>query len=189
MAAEDGEQTHDGDIPKEGDILAGKYRIERVLGQGGMGVVVAAHHTTLRQKVAVKFLLPDGRASAATRRERFLREARAGGRHPERARGPGDRRGHARHRRALHGDGVPHRRRPRRSVLEQRGALPVAEAVDYVLQACEAIAEAHALGIIHRDLKPANLFLTHARRRLAAGEGARLRPLQGHQARTRWTPA
>jgi serine/threonine-protein kinase len=46
------------------------------------------------------------------------------------------------------------------TLLEQRGALPVVEAVDYVLQACEAVAEAHALGIIHRDLKPRNLFVT-----------------------------
>ena len=49
--------------------------------------------------------------------------------------------------------------RPRGDVRE-RGPLPVADAVDYVLQACEALAEAHALGIVHRDLKPANLFLT-----------------------------
>ena len=67
--------------------------------------------------------------------------------------------GHARDRRALHGDGVP---RGARSLgaLEQRGPLPSTRPCDYVLQACEAIAEAHALGIVHRDLKPANLFLT-----------------------------
>src|SRR5437660_11437119 len=45
-------------------------------------------------------------------------------------------------------------------LLKTRGSLPIDEAVDYVLQACEAIAEAHALGMVHRDLKPSNLFLT-----------------------------
>ncbi len=45
--------------------------------------------------------------------------------------------------------------------LRERGPLPVDEALDFVLQACEAIAEAHALGIVHRDLKPANLFCAH----------------------------
>src|SRR5690348_2461788 len=63
-------------LPQEGDVLAGKYRIERVLGQGGMGVVVAAQHVTLRQKVAVKFLLPEA-AKRLDSTERFLREARA----------------------------------------------------------------------------------------------------------------
>src|ERR1700685_630157 len=64
------------ELPKEGDVLAGKYRIDRVLGQGGMGVVVAAHHTALRQNVAVKFLLP-ATAQRGDATERFLREARA----------------------------------------------------------------------------------------------------------------
>jgi serine/threonine-protein kinase len=64
---------------QEGDLVAGKYCVERVLGQGGMGVVVAATHLQLGQRVAVKFLLPeacgDGIAVA-----RFLREARAAAR-------------------------------------------------------------------------------------------------------------
>ena len=49
-------------------------------------------------------------------------------------------------------------------MLRERGHLPVAEAVDLVLQACEAIAEAHAHGIVHRDLKPANLFMARDER-------------------------
>src|SRR4051812_38881895 len=57
-----------------GEILAGKYRVERVLGQGGMGVVVAAQHVDLEERVAIKFLLADAPASAV---ERFLREAKA----------------------------------------------------------------------------------------------------------------
>src|SRR5688572_11714820 len=63
-------------LPVEGDIIAGKYRVERMLGRGGMGVVVAAEDITLRRKVAVKFLLPDA-VSRAGATERFLREARS----------------------------------------------------------------------------------------------------------------
>src|SRR5262245_7131113 len=76
MTTESEPQPEAESIPQEGDILAGKYRIERILGRGGMGLVVAAEHTTLRQKFAVKFLLPEAmqRDDAP---ERFLREARA----------------------------------------------------------------------------------------------------------------
>ena len=59
-----------------GQILAGKYRIERVLGEGGMGVVVEAHDTSLERRVAIKFLLPDF-VKHVEAKERFLREARA----------------------------------------------------------------------------------------------------------------
>jgi serine/threonine protein kinase len=61
---------------REGDILAGKYRVERVLGIGGMGVVVAAHHIQLDEKVALKFLLPDALYDLESV-SRFAREARA----------------------------------------------------------------------------------------------------------------
>src|SRR5450432_3181780 len=60
----------------EGELLAGKFRVERVLGQGGMGVVVAAHHIVLDEKVAIKFLLPEAMRSAEAV-ARFEREARA----------------------------------------------------------------------------------------------------------------
>ncbi len=156
MTTEDGER--DGDIPKEGDVLAGKYRIDRVLGKGGMGVVVAAHHTTLRQNVAVKFLLA-ATAKRGDATERFLREARAAvsiqSEHVARVTDVGTLESGAPYMvmEFLTGSDLG-------QVLEERGPLPVEEAVDYVLQACEAIAEAHALGLIHRDLKPANLFVT-----------------------------
>jgi serine/threonine-protein kinase len=140
-------------------MLAGKYRVDRVLGQGGMGVVVAATHTQLDQKVAVKFLLPDA-AEHGQAKERFLREARAAvkiqSEFVARVIDVG----------TLEETGTPYmvmeylEGTDLEGVIEKQGPLPVEEAVEYVLQACAALAEAHSLGIIHRDLKPANLFRT-----------------------------
>ncbi len=142
-----------------GDIIAGKYEVERVLGEGGMGVVVAARHQDLDQRVAVKFLLPEiaKRKDAA---ERFRREARAAVRitseHVARVLDVGSSDDGIPYMvmEYLQGDDLAHE-------IRARGQLPVLEAVTYVLQACEAVAEAHAAGIVHRDLKPANLFLAH----------------------------
>ncbi|WP_437721891.1 serine/threonine-protein kinase [Sorangium sp. So ce861] len=145
-------------VPVPGDVLAGKYRIERVLGAGGMGVVLAAWHLVLERRVAVKFLLPEA-AALPDAGARFLREARAAaaldGQHIARVLDVGRLDSGAAYMvlEYLTGDDLGH-------VLQTRGPLPLAEAVDYLLQACEAIAEAHARGIIHRDLKPKNLFLT-----------------------------
>src|ERR1700734_208549 len=61
---------------REGDVIAGKYRVERVIAVGGMGVVVAAHHLDLDERVAIKFLLPSALANAEAV-ARFYREARA----------------------------------------------------------------------------------------------------------------
>ncbi|MFO0761346.1 MAG: serine/threonine-protein kinase [Byssovorax sp.] len=142
----------------EGEVLDGKYKIERVLGQGGMGVVVAATHLSLRQKVAIKFLLP-GAGKEVT--ARFLREARSAARlrsdHVTRVLDVAELPTGAPYMVMEYLDGSDLSR-----VLRKRGAFPIVDAVDFVLQACEAIAEAHTLGIIHRDLKPANLFLTKA---------------------------
>ncbi|HTQ05138.1 MAG TPA: protein kinase [Polyangiaceae bacterium] len=140
-----------------GEVLAGKYRVERVLGAGGMGVVVRALHLELDQYVAVKFLLP----SAIQNPEiaaRFMREARAVVRikseHVARVIDVGRLETGAPYivMEFLHGSDL--------GTVLQHGPLQLEEAVDYVLQTCEAIAEAHAAGIVHRDLKPANLFLT-----------------------------
>ena len=143
---------------REGDILAGKYKVERVLAQGGMGVVVAAMHQQLEQRVALKFLLPEGMENEAAL-GRFLREAKAAVRlrseHVARVLDVGTAE-----------TGSPYivmeylEGRDLSNVLEAEGRLSVREAVTYVLQTAEAVAEAHALGIVHRDLKPANLFLT-----------------------------
>ena len=142
----------------EGDVLAGKYRIERVLGQGGMGVVVAAMHLQLNQRVAIKLLLAGATPDIV---ERFLREARAAVRlksqHVARVIDVG----------ALP-DGAPYmvmeylEGSDLSGVVRGTGALSVHDAVEYLLHACEAISEAHSIGIVHRDLKPANLFLTRA---------------------------
>ncbi|HEU4533508.1 MAG TPA: serine/threonine-protein kinase, partial [Polyangiaceae bacterium] len=143
---------------RPGDLLAGKYRVERVLGVGGMGVVVAARHEALRQRVALKFLLPElGVEHEAI--ERFAREARAmaslRGQHVTRVLDVGTLESGAPYFVMEYLEGEDLARACRR-----RGALPADEAVAYVLQACEALAEAHRAGLVHRDLKPANLFLT-----------------------------
>lgn len=141
-----------------GDVLAGKYRVERVLGQGGMGVVVAATHVTLGQTVALKFILP-GAVGDDVAVERFLREARAAVRlrseHVARVVDVGTLENSAPYIVMEYLDGVD-----LGAQLEAAGKLSIVEATLYLLQACEAIAEAHSLGIVHRDLKPKNLFLT-----------------------------
>jgi eukaryotic-like serine/threonine-protein kinase len=139
-----------------GDVLAGKYLVERVLGVGGMGVVVAAHHMQLDEKVAIKFLLPEmlGHAEAVSR---FAREARAAvkikSEHVARVLDVGTLETGAPYMVMEFLDGGD-----LGAWLEQRGALPIEQAVEFVLQASIAVAEAHSLGIVHRDLKPANLF-------------------------------
>ncbi|WP_437730270.1 protein kinase domain-containing protein [Sorangium sp. So ce1335] len=142
----------------EGQVLAGKYRVERVLGKGGMGMVVAAMHQQLQQRVAVKFLLPDATPEMI---QRFLREARAAVRlkseHVARVIDVDTLEDGTPYMVMEYLEGVDLSQRVR-----QAGPLPIDEAVTYVLQACEAIAEAHAAGIVHRDIKPANLFLTTA---------------------------
>lgn len=154
--------THDSTPApvRPGQMLAGKYRVDRVLGMGGMGVVVQATHAALGQRVALKFMLPSalGDAEAVGR---FLREARAAVRlkseHVARVLDVGSL-----------DDGAPYivmeflEGEDIGALVRRRGALPVAETTELVLQACEALAEAHALGIVHRDLKPPNLFLTRA---------------------------
>src|SRR5687768_6346617 len=147
-----------GGTVEPGDLVAGKYRVEHVIGKGAMGLVLAAQDVKLGKRVALKCLLPHAWGNAAAV-ARFEREARASvalesehvcrvldvGRMP---------------------DGAPFIAMElldgmdlAQELHRRGGRLPVAEAVGYVVEACDAIAEAHARGIIHRDLKPANLFL------------------------------
>jgi serine/threonine-protein kinase len=143
---------------KAGDVLGGKYRVERVLGSGGMGVVVAASHIELKTRFALKLMRPDT-ARDAECVERFLREARAAvqlrGEHSVHVMDVG-----------RLDDGTPYMvmellgGRNLGVVLEDDGARPFREATLYILQACEGIAEAHARGIVHRDLKLTNMVLT-----------------------------
>jgi serine/threonine protein kinase len=157
-APSSGAAKADASPVKQGDILAGKYRVERVLGVGGMGVVVAATHIDLLERRAIKFMLAAqlGDSEAV---ERFLREARASSRLK------------SEHVAKVHDVGRLENGAPYlvmeyltggdlRVLLKRRGAIPPHEAALYVLQACEALAEAHGGGIVHRDMKPENLFLT-----------------------------
>jgi eukaryotic-like serine/threonine-protein kinase len=141
-----------------GDVIADKYEVERVLAEGGMGVVVAAQHKQLRRRVALKFLRPE----LCEMREvvaRFLREAQAmttiQNEHVARVLDVGTMTTGAPYMvmEYLEGEDLA-------QVIERRDRLPVTEAIDYVLQGMEALAEAHVHGFVHRDLKPSNLFVT-----------------------------
>ena len=163
IGAEEAEETEICSLPGArvrpgiGDVIGGKYRLERLLGEGGMGCVYAARHEELDELFAVK-VLEVARVGSSKDAQRLLREARATMRlkneHVVRVvdASVGD----------THPfmvmellDGIDLEK-----LVARAGPLPITEAVDYVLQACEALAEAHALGMVHRDVKPANLLLT-----------------------------
>src|SRR5450432_2491232 len=140
-----------------GSVVAGKYRVDGLLGSGGMGVVVSATNLDLDAPVAIK-VVRDELVNNEEVVSRLVQEARSAAK--------------------MHGahmvrvldvarleTGAPYIVMERlegsdlATLLSDRGALPIQEAVGYVLQACEGLAEAHSLGIVHRDLKPENLFL------------------------------
>jgi len=146
------------EIVRQGDLVDEKYLVEGLIGEGGMAIVVAARHMQLDRRVALKILKPAAVASSEVV-VRFLREARSAARlsteHVARVLDVG-----------TLASGLPYlvmeylRGADLGMVVRQRGSVPPGESVDLLLQACEAIAEAHAYGIVHRDLKPDNLFLT-----------------------------
>ena len=141
-----------------GDILAGKYRVTKVLGVGGMGVVVEATHMDLDEQVALKFLNPSLVHKDEATVTRFQREAKMAAKikseHVARVRDVGTLESGAPYIVLEYLEG-----RDLDDEIAACGRVAMADAVLYVLQACEALAHAHSLGIVHRDLKPANLFL------------------------------
>jgi serine/threonine-protein kinase len=145
-------------LPSPGETIAGKYRLGTIIGHGGMGVVYAAQDVTLGRAVAIKFLSPQ-RARREGSIPRFLREARAAaaiqGEHVVRIYEVAALPNGAPYivMEHLQGSDLAHQ-------LLTRGPMPMPDAVDAILQTCEALAEAHGRGTVHRDLKPQNLFLT-----------------------------
>jgi serine/threonine-protein kinase len=140
----------------KGDLIGGKFRVERQLGKGGMGIVFEATNTQLDQTVALK-LLARG-ADDPVIIERFTREAKAAARlkseHVARVFDVG--------KDPVHGPFIVMEMLDGKTLAEtlvQSGRIPVHRAVEYVIDACEGLAEAHARGIIHQDVKPGNLFL------------------------------
>jgi len=143
--------------PSVGAVIAGKYRIEKKLGEGGMFVVVAASDLQLGGQVALKFLSPGSESRDGALR--LSREAQITARiksdHVAKVLDVG----------TLE-DGDPYlvmellEGTDLNRLVQENGPLSVADAVEFTLQAAEAVAEAHAVGIVHRALKPANLFLT-----------------------------
>lgn len=146
---------------KTGDIIDAKYRVERVLGKGGMGVIVEATHLTLGTLAAIKVLRRLS-TSDPTVMERLVREAqlaaRLKGEHIVRVFDVG-----------LLDAGSPYVVMEHlegctlQEFIAKNGPLSTPRAVSFILQVCEALEEAHALGIVHRDLKPANLFIVRQR--------------------------
>lgn len=147
------------EILAPGQVVAEKFRIDRLLGSGGMSAVYQCFHLGLEQPIALKVLLPKLAANEQFV-ARFLREAKAAakirGEHVGRVLDVG----------TWNRDGAPFialellEGEDLSVLLQRRGRLDPSEAVDLVIQACDGLARAHAVGVIHRDVKPANLFVT-----------------------------
>ncbi len=136
-------------------MIGGKYLVERVIGRGGMGRVLAAVHTTTGKRVALKWILNDESEEA---RERFAREAKAAGRiHHANVVDVYD---------VLEHDGAMClvmellRGESLASLLARESTLPADAAVPLAVQIARGLHAAHEEGVIHRDLKPGNVFLT-----------------------------
>jgi len=147
----------DGTPLVPGNVVGNKYRIDGCLGEGGMGVVLSATHLELDAPVAIKVVREEF-AGSQDIVERVLFEARAVARmrssHVVRVLDV-----------ARLDSGCPYiimeqlQGEDLGAALWDHGPYSVPQAIDYLLQACDGLAEAHSLGIVHRDLKPGNLFL------------------------------
>ena len=168
--------------PMLGRVVAGRYRLEARIGEGGMGVVYRARHVLIDRVVALKLIRPDLRGETHLRAW-MLREARAANRVD-----------HA-HIIDIHDIGETEEGELY-LVMEYlvgtslsselaRGPMPLARGVDILEQMCAALARAHDLGVVHRDLKSDNILLTHARRPEGLRQDPRLRPRRT----SRWTRA
>jgi eukaryotic-like serine/threonine-protein kinase len=147
-------QASDPGAPAIGSVLGGKYRLERLIGRGGMGFVFAARHLTTGRPVAIKWMMRKG--DLDQQKKRFVREARAAGR--------------IRHRNVIDIYDVVSDEASTYLVIEllegeslrsrlRRGRLDTEEAVRLAIALLEGLSEAHRQGVIHRDLKPENIFL------------------------------
>ncbi len=149
-------------LPKPGDIVGGKYRVERQLGSGGMGVVYQATHRVTNKRFAIKWLLPDVAASQGALK-RFIREAQVAGRfeHPNVVEvydiGQ-DGTSYFMVMELLEGEALADR-------MERLRKLSPQQICEILVPCMEGVAAAHEVGIIHRDLKPANIFVCAARGR------------------------
>ena len=146
--------------PAPGDVIGGKYRIVRLIGDGGMGTVYEARHEFLETTVALKFLHSE-LAQRAGLGSRFLQEARVSAR----IRSP-----HVTHVTDVDqtADGSPYlvmellHGEPLQQAMDRRGKLPPEQAIDFALQILSGLESAHAIGVVHRDLKPDNVFIVPA---------------------------
>ena len=144
-----------------GAVIAQRYRIDSVLAEGGMGIIYRGWHLTLCQPIAIKVVRPELLKNAEAV-SRFLNEARAMASlhsvNVAQVLDVGRIRGDTLYMVLEYLEG-----QDLRTLLDSEGALPLGRAADYVMQACAAMQEVHALGIIHRDLKPENLFLANVK--------------------------
>jgi hypothetical protein len=156
--SDEGDDAPETELPvPEGELLGGRYVVERIFAEGGMGIVCLGRHAQLEQPVAIKFLrhalagkpsvverfLNEGRALAALRSEHVVRVMDVGQLESGRP-----------YLVMEHLEGTD-----LGALVDRDGPLSAERAVRYALQICEPLAEAHALGIVHRDIKPENLFL------------------------------
>ncbi len=141
-----------------GQVLDGKYRIDRLIGEGAMGIVLAATHLGLDEVVAIKLIRADLQRVPGTL-SRFAKEAKIAAKirneHVCKLLDVGESEEIGPYIVMEYLEG-----RSLGDMGDAQGRLPIDRAVEYVLQACEALAAAHSLGVTHRDIKPENLFLT-----------------------------